>query len=153
VLARGSDFFARPGWMRELTRLFPSRGTWETPAEADGAVVADIRESFQRIARECPNPAQHALCYPWYARSRRADALAAQAGARLLLGGIDVHDTSRSPEQPPVLQRLPPDFLSRLPGRARRGLAAIIGSRGLALAAGLLRRREPDERSDAYGRG
>lgn len=134
---RGAEVFARPGCVRELARLAPRAGTHETPQEADAAVVADMQESLDRIATECPNPAQHHLCYPWYARTVRADALAGQAGVTLLLGGIEVRDRDPHKTGPPLLQRLPPDFLWRLPGPDRRALGALLWRRGRAIATGL----------------
>ncbi len=140
VQERGEGFFARPGWSRELARLVSRSGTWETRSEADAAVVADMRESLERIAAECPNPAQHHLCYPWYARSARADALAGKAGVTLLLGGIEVRDRRPHHTTPALLQRLPPDLLWRLPGPDRRPLGALMLGRGRALAKRLLTR-------------
>ncbi len=140
VRERGPELFTRPGWVRELARLASRAGTWETRSDADAAVVADIRESLDRIATECPNPAQHHLCYPWYARTARADALAGQAGVTLLLGGIEVREGGPQKKSPRLLQRLPPDFLWRLPGPDRRALGGFVWGRGRAIAAAFLRR-------------
>ncbi|MGH7517768.1 MAG: polysaccharide deacetylase family protein [Gemmatimonadales bacterium] len=134
---RGGALFARPGWVRELARLAPRAGTYETASEADAAVVADIRQSLDRIASECPNPAQRHLCYPWYARTARADALAAEAGVALLFGGIGVRDQGSHGKVPPLLRRLPPDLLLRLPGPGRRSLGALLRARGQAIGVSL----------------
>jgi peptidoglycan/xylan/chitin deacetylase (PgdA/CDA1 family) len=139
--AAGPALFDRAGWIEELARLVPRRGVWETRPEADAAVVADMRESLRRIAAECPNPAQSTLCYPWYARTRRTDVLAAQAGVTLLLGGIGVRDRCPTADAPPLLQRLPEDLIWRLPGPDRQGLASLIWRRGRALPAGMRRLR------------
>jgi hypothetical protein len=139
VCAHGPELFTRAEWARELAHLVPRTGTRETASEADAAVVADMRESLERLTRECPNPAQRQLCYPWYARTTRTDALAKQAGVTLLLGGIKVRHRSAAGNSPPILQRLPPDLLWRLPGSNRRALSALVWRRGRAIAAGLLR--------------
>lgn len=76
---RGEEVFRRRSGLRDLRRLAPRAGTYESASEADAAVETDMRASFERIAAECPNAAVHQLCFPWYARTARADRLAGRA--------------------------------------------------------------------------
>ena len=116
VRERGEEVFRRPSGLRDLRRLAPTTGTYESGPEADAAVEADMRASFERIAAECPNAAVHQLCFPWYARTVRADRLAGRAGASLLIGG---YDPTRS--------------------RSRRRLSAIVAAAFCGLATTIAR--------------
>ncbi len=131
VRERGEDVFRRRSGLRELSRLAPRTGAYESRRDADAAVAADMRSSFERIEAECPNPAARQLCFPWYARSARAESLAERAGAALLLGGFH----PRPAPSCPLVQRLSPELLWRLPGPDRRTLIRVLG-RPIAAAAG-----------------
>ncbi|HTC23012.1 MAG TPA: polysaccharide deacetylase family protein [Gemmatimonadales bacterium] len=126
VLELGEDVLWSPSGLSDLARLAPRSGSRETPEAADAAVVEDIRASLARLATKCPNPAAQHLCFPWYARTTRADALAQQAGATLLLGG---YSPARLGGQAPRLQRLSQDLMRRLPGPDRRSLMAVLRRR------------------------
>ncbi len=96
-----------------------------------------MRASFERIAAECPNAAVHQLCFPWYARTARADRLAGRAGASLLIGGYHPTRLGLGGDSPPLLQRLSSGLLRRLPGPERKGLARILRERvGASLVLG-----------------
>lgn len=136
VRERGEEVFRQPSGLRELRRLAPRAGTYESGPEADAAVEADMRTSFERIAAECPNAAVHQLCFPWYARTARADRLAGQAGASLLIGGYDRSRLGSGRDGPPLLQRLSAGLLRRLPGPDRKGLGLILSERVGASMAG-----------------
>jgi hypothetical protein len=137
VRERGAEVFRRPSGLRDLRRLAPRAGTYETASEADAAVEADMRASFERIAAQCPNAAVHHLCFPWYARTARADRLAGRAGASVLLGGYHPTRLGAGQEGPPLLQRLSSSLLRRLPGPERMGLGRILRERlGASLALG-----------------
>jgi hypothetical protein len=133
VRQRGEEVFHRPSGLRDLRRFAPCAGTYESGPEADAAVEADMRASFERIAAECPNAAVHQLCFPWYARTARADRLAGRAGASLLIGGYDPTRLGFGPDGPPLLQRLSAGLLRRLPGPDRKGLGRILRERVGAL--------------------
>ena len=132
ALERGEDLLRSSSGLRELAKLAPRTGTYETRQEADGAVEADMRSSFDRIGAECPNPAARHLCFPWYARTGRAEALAGRAGAALMFGGYSGRH-GRRPDRPPLLQRLSPDLLPRLPGPDRQTLGAVLWRRARAI--------------------
>ena len=137
VRERGEEVFRRPSGLRDLRRLAPTTGTYESGPEADAAVEADMRASFERIAAECPNAAVRQLCFPWYARTVRADRLAGRAGASLLIGGYDPTRLGPGRDGPPLLQRLSAGLLRRLPGPERKSLGRILRERlGATLALG-----------------
>jgi hypothetical protein len=87
---------------------------YESPSEADEAVLADMLRAAARLREACPKVAATHLCYPWYARDARADRLAREAGIEVTYGGITVDRRNTS-----TLRRLPPDFLRSLPGPGR----------------------------------
>ncbi len=130
VQERGEEVLRRSSGVGDLLRLAPRSGSRETPEAADAAVVADISTSLDRVSAKCPNAAARHLCFPWYARNRRAEALAARAGATLLLGGY--HPTRRG-EPAPMLQRLSRDLIRRLPGPDRQSLLSVLQRRGQAV--------------------
>jgi hypothetical protein len=136
VRERGEEVFRRRSGLRDLRRLAPRAGTYESGPEADAAVEADMCASFERIAAECPNAAGHQLCFPWYARTVRADRLAGRAGASLLIGGYHPSRLGPGGDCPPLLQRLSPGLLRRLPGPERKGLGRILRERVGALVLG-----------------
>jgi hypothetical protein len=133
VRQAGEEVLRRPDGVRELLRLVPRRGTYESREEADAAIEADMRASFDRIAAECPNPAARQLCFPWYATNRRAEVLAGRAGASVLLGGARRGRRGRKDDRSPLVQRLLPDLLRRLPGPGRRSLRGILWQRVAAV--------------------
>ena len=121
----GPGFFERPQWPRDLRAAVGSEGEYESPSEAEKAVRSDMQRAARVVAERCPNPAASHLCYPWYARNRRADRLAREAGIEVTYGGITV----RQRRSPGVLRRLPPDFIWRLPGPGRVSLAELVRRR------------------------
>jgi hypothetical protein len=133
VRDRGEEVLQRASGVRDLLRLVPRSGSRETPQAADAAVVADIRASLLRVGADCPNAAAQHLCFPWYARNRRAELLAERAGATLLLGGY--HPTRRGGPAP-MLQRLSRDLMRRLPGPDRQSLLSVLRHRAQALGGG-----------------
>lgn len=133
VRERGEEALRQSSGVGDLRRLVPRSGSRETPQAADAAVVADISASLDRVRAQCPNAADRHLCFPWYARSRRAEMLAERAGATLLLGGY--HPTRRGVTAP-VLQRLSRDFVRRLPGPDRQSLISVLRHRGQGVGGG-----------------
>jgi peptidoglycan/xylan/chitin deacetylase (PgdA/CDA1 family) len=133
VQREGPAFFQRADWREELRRLAGQRGSYESPAEADEAVLADMLQAARRLAEKCPNPAAAHLCFPWYARDERADRLARDAGIEVTYGGITV-DRRRTP----ALRRLPPDFLGSLPGPGRITFPELLRRRVRAVRRGNL---------------
>jgi len=129
VRQHGEEVFRRPSALSALRKLVPRTGTYETRPEADAAVERDMRASFERIQAECPNPAARFLCFPWYARTLRADRLAGPAGASVLLGGFHPSRLGPGRDYPPLIQRLFPVLLQRLPGPDRRGLGKVLWGR------------------------
>lgn len=129
VRERGEDVFRRPAGVRELLKLAPRTGARETRHDADAAVQADMLSSFERVGAECPNAGARHLCFPWYARTARAERLAGRAGGTLLLGGVRRGRRGRDHDRPPVAQRLLPDLLRRLPGPGRESLRSILRRR------------------------
>jgi polysaccharide deacetylase len=132
VRERGEEVFRQPSGLREIRKLASRAGRYESGPEADAAVEADMRASFERLAAECPNAADDQLCFPWYARTARADRLAARAGASLLFGGFDPSRLGPARDRPPLLQRLFADLLRRLPGPDRVSLGHILRARASA---------------------
>lgn len=133
VARRGPGYFSQKGWARELAAEVKLSGSFESHAEADAAVVDDIRQAIALIDANCPNAAARHLCYPWYSRDTRTDRLAHQAGATTLYGGVLTRTRAANAGSSHLLQRLPPDFLWRLPGPGRLSLAAILGRRVQAI--------------------
>ncbi|HEY8105090.1 MAG TPA: polysaccharide deacetylase family protein [Gemmatimonadales bacterium] len=133
VRERGEEVLRRSSGVGDLRRLAPRSGSRETPQAADAAVVADVSASLDRVGTRCPNAAARHLCFPWYARNRRAEILAERAGATLLLGGY--HPTRRGGPAP-LLQRLSRDLMRRLPGPDRESLLNVLRRRGQAVGAG-----------------
>jgi hypothetical protein len=123
VRERGEEVLRRSSGVGDLLRLAPRSGSRETPEAAAAAVLADVSASLDRVGAKCPNAAARHLCFPWYARNRRAELLAERAGATLLLAGY--HPTRRGGPAP-MLQRLSRDLLRRLPGPGRRSLVSVL---------------------------
>jgi peptidoglycan/xylan/chitin deacetylase (PgdA/CDA1 family) len=124
VQREGPALFLQPGWREKLRGLVGEGGAYESPSEADEAVLADMRRAAARVVEACPNPASSHVCYPWYARDARADRLARDAGIDVTYGGITVDRRRTS-----ALRRLPPDFIRSLPGPGRISFPELLRRR------------------------
>jgi len=129
IESEGAAFFSRPDWDHRLRRAVRIGGRYESFEEADRAVTDDMRESMRLISQHCPNPAERHFCYPWYALDRRTNRLARLVGADLVYGGVTTASRRGEADSPPSLQRLPPDFLWRLPGPRRLHLGTLLARR------------------------
>jgi hypothetical protein len=130
VREAGPAFFERGDWLPRLRRAAAGlRGSYESPADADRAIVEDMVRSLELMQMRCDNPAARHLCYPWYAGDAHTDRLARAAGAQAVYKGSLARSAPSGPHTPPVLQRLPGDLLRRLPGAQRAPLARIAGQR------------------------
>jgi hypothetical protein len=133
----GPGLFHTPGWQRRLREVAGEiGGRRESSDEAEAEVARDIRDSLRIVAQRCPNPAERHLCYPWYAGGRRLDAIAGEAGVRVVYKGVEPSRGLPPGRLPVGIRRLPPEWLGRLPGPARRPLRTLAVRRLQALARG-----------------
>jgi hypothetical protein len=71
-----------------------------------------------------PGKAVRHFCYPWFDGCELASRLAAEAGYRTVHGGIGVRSRHRTATPLPV-QRVSEEYLFRLPGEGRGGIAPV----------------------------
>jgi hypothetical protein len=134
VAARGgARFFERAAWRRDLMAVLGAwpeerRGRFETPDETRNAVSDELVLSKELLESRLPGKAVRHFCYPWFDRCSLADRLATAAGYRTMHGGIGepVPDPAAMPL--PV-QRISEEYLFRLPGEGRGGIAPVWLSR------------------------
>jgi Polysaccharide deacetylase len=134
VAARGgSDFFKRGAWRRELAAVVdawpePRRGTFETPEQTRAGIRDELALSKGILESRLPGKAIRHFCYPRFDDCSLADEVAAQVGYRTVHGGIGVRSRDRS-AMPLRVQRVSEEYLFRLPGDGRGGIAPVWLSR------------------------
>jgi len=131
----GVEFFADPQWrgtLRSIVRRWPASrlGCRETPEELAAAMNREFMESRVLLEQGIPGKVIRHFAYPWFAGSAQADGIAEETGYHAVFGGPDV-DTAASEGATGLLrvQRLPDEYLFRLPGRGRRSLGSVWQSR------------------------
>ena len=130
VAAHGSaDFFERATWRRELAAVLDAwpeqrRGVFETPQQTHEAIRDELALSKEMLESRLPGKAIRHFCYPRFDGCGLADRLAAQVGYRTIHGGIDVSSRDGSTMPLPV-QRISEEYLFRLPGEGRGGIAPV----------------------------
>jgi hypothetical protein len=129
----GTAFFARNDWEQELARVHRAAlgdsksPRFATPAQAEGCIEEDLRLSRATIRAQLPGATADQLCFPWYAGSDLAVAIAARVGFRAAHWGIRTDRRSnRSGDDPLRITRVDERYLLRLPGAGRRSLRAIL---------------------------
>jgi Polysaccharide deacetylase len=130
VAARGGPrFFERTSWRGELTAVLDAwpanrRGRFETSAQTRAAICDELALSKEVLESRLPGKAVGHFCYPWFDGCGLADQLAAQVGYRTVHGGIGVRSRDGSAMPLPV-QRISEEYLFRLPGEGRGGIAPV----------------------------
>ena len=135
----GARFFTRPSWRRELMRLVEAwpeerRGGFETAEETCTAIRDELALSKELLEARLPGKPIRHFCYPWYEGCDLADRLAAEAGYRTVHGGVGVRPRSRT-AMPLAVQRVSEEYLFRLPGEGRGGIAPVWLNRVRGLVA------------------
>jgi Polysaccharide deacetylase len=125
----GIRFFEQPRWRRELAGVLDAwpeerRGKFESTAQMRAAIDCELTRSKALLESRLPGKEVHHFCYPWFENCALADQLAAQAGYRTVHGGIAVKRRGRVATPLPV-QRISEEYLFRLPGEDRSGIASI----------------------------
>jgi len=125
----GAAFFERPSWRGELAevlRAWPTerRGRLETPEQTRAAIWDELALSKALLEQRLPGNAVRHFCYPWFDGCDLADRLAAEAGYRTVHGGVGVRSRHGTAMPLPV-QRISEEYLFRLPGEGRGGIAPV----------------------------
>ena len=137
--AGGASFFERSAWRRELAALFDAwpadrRGAFETAAETREAIRRELVDSKALLEARLPGKTVRHFCYPWFEGCALADRLAAEAGYRTVHGGVDVR-RQQGTAMPLRVQRISEEYLFRLPGEGRGGIAPVWVNRVRGLVA------------------
>jgi hypothetical protein len=131
----GADFHERSGWRSEFDRFFrgwprAARGEYESHREMSEAIRREFAGSKSKLEERLPGKSISHFCYPWFKGSSLSDDLAAESGYRTVFCGSDL------PGHRPTgasrlfrIQRVGEEFLYRLPGKGRRGLASVLAGR------------------------
>ncbi|MGH6918781.1 MAG: hypothetical protein ACREJ0_13890, partial [Geminicoccaceae bacterium] len=125
----GVRFFDRASWRRELAAVLDAwpeqrRGAFETPQQTRAAIRDELALSKEILESRLPGKAVRHFCYPRFDGCSLADQLAAQAGYRTIHGGVEVRNKAASAMPLPV-QRISEEYLFRLPGEGRGGIAPV----------------------------
>jgi peptidoglycan/xylan/chitin deacetylase (PgdA/CDA1 family) len=130
VAARGgARFFERPSWRRGLAAAadpWPTgrRGGFETPEQTREAIRDELVLSKEMLEKRLAGKTVRHFCYPWFDGCDLADRLAASAGYRTVHGGVGVRSRDGAAMPLPV-QRISEEYLFRLPGEGRGGIAPV----------------------------
>jgi peptidoglycan/xylan/chitin deacetylase (PgdA/CDA1 family) len=129
VAQEGEGFFTRRDWPARLRRLVdrrPLSGRWETPAEREAALRAELVDAKRTIEERTGREAVQ-LCYPWHAAGPTAARLAREAGYRLAFMGKVLGTTISGPGDDPMrIARIGDDYVELLPGKGRADLAQVL---------------------------
>jgi peptidoglycan/xylan/chitin deacetylase (PgdA/CDA1 family) len=125
----GAGFFERPSWRRELAAVLDAwptdrRGGFETPEQTREAIRDELALSKELLESRLPGKAVRHFCYPWFDGCDLADQLAASLGYRTVHGGVGVSSRDGTAMPLPV-QRISEEYLFRLPGEGRGGIAPV----------------------------
>ncbi|HMP76194.1 MAG TPA: polysaccharide deacetylase family protein [Kiritimatiellia bacterium] len=117
----GPAFFEDPEWTARLRRAARKlKGRFETPAERDAAIRADLAAARETLnARLRISTVRH-LCFPWTIAGTAAEAIAAEVGYESAcadtLGALHAPVHGGNPYR---LMRLKNKFIFTLPGKGR----------------------------------
>lgn len=127
----GETFFGRRGWRRELREIldhFLSNGCgiFESRSEMERSLRKELLESKRILERKLPGKTVSHFAYPWFVGSKLADDLAVEAGYRCVHYGLDIDRPHTSSTDELVrIQRIPREYVRRLPGAGRVSLASV----------------------------
>lgn len=129
----GEAFFSRSDWRTELAGAHgealagAGASRHATTDQVATLIEEDLRRSRETIRERVPGAAADHFCFPWYAGSDVAVAIAARVGFRVIHWGI-LRDrpTNRRGDDPARVARVDERYLLRLPGEGRRPLRAIL---------------------------
>jgi len=122
----GSEFFRRPDWRAELTRLAsdaadPGAGQSESQSEQDRAIEEELDRGRSVLNERLRTRTVNHVCLPWGVSGGRTASALARLGYRTAIAnrwrGLQA---VRPGDDPFWLKRLPNRYLFRLPGRGRR---------------------------------
>jgi hypothetical protein len=129
-----ASFFARSGWrsiLRALVREVRSTGglreSYETAAERNRSIHAELVASREAIEARLPGKDVRHLCYPWYEAGDFAMEASRRAGFRAnYFGQLPGRPSNRPGDDPYRIVRVEDVFLQRLPGQGRFGMADLL---------------------------
>jgi peptidoglycan/xylan/chitin deacetylase (PgdA/CDA1 family) len=125
----GEGFFVRKDWetiLRKLTSRSHIRGRFESPAQREAAVRAELAESKRLIEERTGKPVVH-VSYPWHAAGPSARRLVRELGYRMAFcGKVPGVPITRVGGDPQTVARIGEDYLELLPGRGRLSLSSIL---------------------------
>ena len=141
VESGGSDFFRRPSWRAELNRVagkyLASGSEWprESLEEQRRAIRHEVTASKTAIEEMLPGKVVRHLAYPWHEAGSIAVSESKDAGyASNFWGKVHGRYYTTAPADPFQIARVGGDFLFRLPGKGRLGLARILLRKALRRA-------------------
>jgi hypothetical protein len=124
--AGGADFFSRPGWRAQLTRIARDVDQGgpraiETPLEQDRAIEEELDCSRAMLNERLGTRTVNHICLPWGVSGTRTVTALARLGYRSAFANRlrGVHAV-RPGDDPYWLKRLPNKFIFRLPRHGRR---------------------------------
>jgi hypothetical protein len=130
----GPEFFQHKQWRRVLRRLAAdceSRnhdiGRFETVAERDSAVLADLRRSREIIESKLAGRKVTHLCFPWYEGAAFAVEASRTVGFQAnYFGNVWGRPSNRPGDDPFRIARVEGHLLERLPGIGRISLEEVF---------------------------
>ena len=122
----GVNFFEHSGWRKnlekyyqQLRKTYHSEARFESTKDRETAIRREMLGAKNLLEEKLPGIKIQHFCYPWYQGSSFSDAMAFEAGYRVVYYGFEV-----SPSQDTVgknfpikVPRIPDDFLCCLPGK------------------------------------
>lgn len=140
----GEAFFSRQNWLDELKSVWKqakankAAGVLEDDAARRKAILESLVLSRELLEKQLQLPVRH-LAYPWASGSALAVELSREAGYLTnFWGPLPGRPVNKAGDDPFYSVRLKDDYVSRLPGKGRKGLADV-----LLMKAG--RRRKSDD--------
>lgn len=125
----GAGFFNRKDWRRRLRRLLGGRplgGRYETPAERQVAIRAELVAARDRILERTGRPAVH-LCFPWHVSGPTGRRLAREVGhLTSFCGKVPGVPITLPGGDPHAIARIGEDYVELLPGQGRLDLATVL---------------------------
>ncbi len=126
----GTDWKAQLRRQLASDRRFRTPPELQSPEEAFGAARDDLLEAKTMIEERLGPEAGQTLCLPYATGSDLAVRAAREAGVRSCFWGVRFGKRINRPGDDPYYRvRIKSDFIERLPGRGRRSLAAVYGSK------------------------
>jgi hypothetical protein len=123
----GREFFRRPDWRRvldrELRRASAGRpGDLIAGNDYQGQVEDDLVRARETIEHRLPGARVEHACAPWFRASPEALATARRTGHRTMFLGAGRYSRVVAPDAALPVERLPNNYLFRLPGEGRKRL-------------------------------